>query len=103
MQNDNTRRVNNFKSFIETCFWVTNLTPGNKRFLFELLTQSWKEKVPLWVITPSLTIKNFMPSYQFQNRKKKSWFQIIVARDVFVEMKYYPVQNIWKEWRHVMF
>ena len=93
MTSDFRLRVTNLKSFMEILFIVkhqisfrvTNLNFKNKRFLFELLTLSWKMEN---LLTQNLKIKKFISSYKFEKWKNESWFRIIVTRDFSVEMKY---------------
>ena len=100
MQNDVTLRVTNLKRFIEICFLSYQLE-SVKNFLFEVLTRSWKEEVSFRVTNSKFKNKKFhfdLTNCQVENKQihvklsiqkqeNKSWFQIIVAQDIFAEVK----------------
>ena len=47
-------------------------------------------------VTKIWKISNYVWNYWLENWKKKD-SRFIVIRDFFIEMKYYAIQNIWKE------
>ena len=109
MQNDVTLRVTNLKRFIE--IWFLNYQLDSvKNVLFEVLTRSWKEKVSFRVTNAKFKNKKFhfeLTNSQVENKKihvklsiqkqeNKSWFQIIVAQDIFAEIKI-QFSTIWKK------
>ena len=109
MQNDVTLRVTNLKRFIEI-FFLSYQLDSMKNFLFEVLTQSWKEKVSFRVTNSKFKNKKFhfdLTNCQVENKQihvklsiqkqeNKSWFQIIVAQDIFAEIKI-QFSTIWKK------
>ena len=50
-------------------------------------------------VTKTWKISNYIWNYWLENWKKKTgcWSKFIVIRGFFIEMKYYTIQNIWKE------
>ena len=49
-------------------------------------------------VTKIWKISNYIWNYWLENWKKtECWSRFIVIRDFFIEMKYYTIQNIWKE------
>ena len=67
-----------------SCFRVTNSMVNFHFLTFEL--RKYGKYQTTFEITDLKTEK-----------KTKCWSRIIVIRDFFIEMKYYTIQNIWKE------
>ena len=74
------RVTNSMVKLLLFCFRVTN-SMGELLFSHVQVMKIWK-----------------ISNYWLENWKKtKCWSRITVIQDFFIEMKYYTIQNIWKE------